>query len=346
MTDKRGLRSEERVDGFRRYKSALTRIAYSTELTRRPQLIPHGTNRTEFRRKRRRQAQWIFHLVLPPTSCTLDMLRDARAMFLSCCILWLILWAARAAAQEAPELVLQTGHPSFVDKLAFSSDSRTLLSHGFDGSIRVWDLSNRSIRRSWERDALAANRLQTFALSSTGEEILVRNMRSGADVVSVASGQRVGGFDPSIMSDDQRAKSPPTAIVTAVAESPDGQWRVASDDAGSIIAFSTHTNSARIVQRTGSPATDFWFNPQATRLVIARQDGSLLLFTMDMAQRAQTPPDFKLKPGTSVAITKEGDVLLATGEPGKIILSNLTKGAVQEIACRCAMEMLSGDGTP
>jgi WD40 repeat protein len=264
-------------------------------------------------------------------------------MRLSCCILSLILTVSAALAQNAPELVLQTGHPGFVDGLAFSSDTRTLLSHGFDGSIRVWDLPHRSIRRTWEKDALVAGRFQTFALSSTGQEILVGNMRSGADVVSIASGQRVGGFDLSIMSDAQRAKSMPITIVTAVTESPDGQWRVGSDDTGSIIAFSTHSNSARIVQRTGSPATNFWFNPQSTRLVVGRQDGSLLLFNMDTAQRAETSTDFKLKPGTAVAV-REGDVLLATDEAGRIILSDLTKGTVQEVACRCAMEMLSGDG--
>jgi WD40 repeat protein len=265
-------------------------------------------------------------------------------MRLSCCILSLILSVFRALAQDAPELVLQTGHPSFVDRLAFSSDSRTLMSHGFDGSVRVWDLSHRSIRRTWERDTLVGDRFQTFALSSTGQEILVRNMRSGVDVVSIASGEKISGFDMSIMSDDQRAKSIPFTIVTAVAESPNGQWRVGSDDSGSIIAFSTRSKSARIVQRTGPPATDFWFSPQAKRLVVGRQDGSLLLFNMDTAQRAETPPDFKLKPGTAVAVTEEGDVFLATGEVGKITLINLTKGTVQEIACRCEMEMLSADG--
>jgi WD40 repeat protein len=258
----------------------------------------------------------------------------------------LILCISKVLAQSPPELVLQTGHAGFVDQLEFSASGRVLLSHGIDGSIRVWDLTTHSLIRTWDNDFLIADGNQDFALSASGKEILFGGVTDEAKVVSVATQKEVSGFSPTITSATERA-NPASEVrfgITAVAESPDGQWRVASNNQGCIVAFQEGSDRATTIQRSGRPAMNFWFNPNSSRLLVERDDQSLLFYNFDTGQKMETPEDFKLDPTTAVAVTNAGEIILARGEQGKIALFNLATGTVRYKLCRCVQVMLSGDG--
>jgi WD40 repeat protein len=242
-------------------------------------------------------------------------------------------------------MVLQTGRPGFVDQLEFSGgDGHRLLTHGMDGSIRVWDLREHSIVRIWDKDLLIADGSSAFALSSTGNEILFGNGLDVAKVVSVASGKQISGFSPTIDASGDNRFAARTGV-SFVAESPDGQWRVAGNGGGSIVAFQQKTNSARMLQREGSAAIKIWFSLDASHALVERFDQSLLFYNFDTGEKRQTPPDFKIEPGTEAALTTNGEVLLTKQAEGEILLSNLATRTAKEFSCRCELPMISGDGS-
>ena len=92
--------------------------------------------------------------------------------------LMLVLVSALAAGQEQsgyPELVLQTGHGAWVDWLAFSVEGDTLVSRAQDGSIKVWSVKTRSIRRSFQRDRVSSDlgASEPISVSKNGDRLLL-----------------------------------------------------------------------------------------------------------------------------------------------------------------------------
>src|ERR1700678_2102929 len=181
--------------------------------------------------------------------------------------------SASASAQQAavhPEIVLQTGHGDQVDYLAFSGDGKILVSRGQDGSIKVWDLDSKTVMRSFNRDQLSsqAGFSEPVSLSSEGDRLLIGRIYGYAGDVTVADAEEHGALNPFLGPEVKSVnpfKGPP---VTAVAESYDGRWKIISNSDGTIVAFDTSRDSAQIVQRNGSSATDIHFEWRTNRLLI------------------------------------------------------------------------------
>jgi WD40 repeat protein len=268
------------------------------------------------------------------------MMRYVPLWFFPLLVSWLSF-----AGQTAPELVLNTGHAGYVDRLEFSVDGATLLTHSEEGSIRVWDLRKNTILRVWDRDPMISDRTQPFAISGSGDHLLFGKLNGAAQMVAVSSGAEVGsGYVVSLKLPN--GELPRFDPLMSVAESPDGAWVVGSNFDGAVVAFSTKGDSARIIQRSGSPALRFWFNSQSTRLVFENRDRSLRLYDLETALRSQSSEGYKLSNTAALAFNNAGALLKADSGGATVTVTNMTEGGVRRIPCPgCIHAMLSADGT-
>jgi WD40 repeat protein len=72
----------------------------------------------------------------------------------------------RAPAQDL-EIVSNTGHAGIVNRLAFSSDGAQLLSGGYYGTLKLWDIASLKLLRSFPEDG----EVEALAFSPDGQRI-------------------------------------------------------------------------------------------------------------------------------------------------------------------------------
>src|SRR5207237_646544 len=87
------------------------------------------------------------------------------------------LWAMFCQAQR-PELVLQTGHASWVAAVAFSPDGRLLASGSNDGTCKLWDVATGTMLRSLKAPADAAQQVTDVAFSADGRTLITEGLFS------------------------------------------------------------------------------------------------------------------------------------------------------------------------
>jgi WD40 repeat protein len=71
-----------------------------------------------------------------------------RILCLAPCVSLVFLLSAGTAAGQKPELVLQTGHASWIYSVTFSPDGKLLASGGLDLTIKIWEVSTGTLLRS------------------------------------------------------------------------------------------------------------------------------------------------------------------------------------------------------
>jgi WD40 repeat protein len=244
-----------------------------------------------------------------------------------------------------PDLVLQTGHGDSVDDLAFSGNGSTLVSHGQDGTIKVWDLGAATLLRSFERDRVSSEARfhEPVSLSAKGDTLLVGRIYGYADEVALADGKAHNGLNPSLGPEAKPTNKFKGPQVTAVAESYDGRWKAVANSDGTILAFDTQRNTAQVVQRTGPTATRIRFMRGAARLLVRRYDNTLIFRDLDRGLGGVIP-DLTLSIGADFGFGPNGEIFTVDLEQDQLVVSDLISGANRRTECHCAQVMLSGDG--
>ena len=137
--------------------------------------------------------------------------------------------AADAEGQEKVEFVPQIMHADAVTSVAFSSDGEHVLSGSKDKTIKLWDVANGALLRTFEGHA---NSVTSIAFSPNGEHVLSGNYDKTLKLWDATTGVLLrtflGSADP----------------VLSVAFSPDGD-RVLGGDEQSVRLWDTSSGKLR-----------------------------------------------------------------------------------------------------
>jgi cytochrome c len=264
-----------------------------------------------------------------------------------------VLWFAllTAAVPAAADLV---GHGGIVRAVAVSSDGRTVLTGGFDYTVRVWDfLEQRQIDRLGEHEgpvnavsfigrgerAVSGGDDGQVLLWDVGTATMARRLPPHASRVTAlavsADGRLVasGGWDGLVRVWDLAAERVvrelrQEAPVTALAFTSAADQIVAGDRDGSIRVWSTANGGATIVLgRSGTGVTQVRALASGGQIVTAGIDGSLALW--DAAERTEL---LRLrhsdKPIYALALDADGKTAIAAGWDGSIVHWSLSTGRV------------------
>jgi WD40 repeat protein len=276
---------------------------------------------------------------------------------------WLSAAGASQQTRGVPHLVLQTGHGSPVNQLTFSSNGHLLGSHSSDGTTKVWDVAAGSIVWSFDQKGggpgIAPS--EEFAPISISEaQLLSGNELGYVDEISMQTGTVSGRLIPSTNASSDPKNSYQGPPIVALAQSDDGKWRVVCNGAGRVAAFETGKAAPLIVQSSGAPATNLWFDSRSHRLLVRFEDKSTLFQDLDGGEGVRLP-QLNLEQDASVAFSPSGDLLiLQTMDKGFLLttfsehdLSRKAKAGeqgidpsnVRQVSCACAQVLLSADGT-
>ena len=94
-------------------------------------------------------------------------------------------------AHTFAEVALLTGHTSYVNSVAFSADSKKLVSGGEDGTARLWDVQTGQLLRTYEGHKAVAKAFHR----NEGQAVPVKSVAFSPDGKTIAS----GGDDEDVM---------------------------------------------------------------------------------------------------------------------------------------------------
>src|SRR6201991_2603140 len=110
----------------------------------------------------------------------------SRGLLFISTLLWNLLTfpsGAQIPSRPKPELIVQTGHSSSIEALAFSLDGRILASASDDGTVRVWDVIN-----GWELRTLRVREVQRLDFS---RDLTVLSINSGKSQWDLSTGMQI-----------------------------------------------------------------------------------------------------------------------------------------------------------
>ncbi|MBF0559541.1 MAG: WD40 repeat domain-containing protein [Nitrospirae bacterium] len=245
---------------------------------------------------------------------------------------------AGAAPKNSPELVLQSGHGAQIEYLSFSGNGKVLVSRDLNSSIKVWDVTRRTIVRAFNTDRYINS---AISISGSGEHLLLDALQGYVDEVLVSSGAVINGFLPTLNKDTSTLQN---GVVTAMAQSRDGKYVIICDFAGSILAYNMQEHGVHIIQRSGKFVSSIWVGQDRNLALFRFNDGTVLLNDLDTSL-SYGIDGFTMGDLDVAAITATGDILVASEIGSDLRVINLTKGQVKTLPCRCQEPMLSADGT-
>ncbi len=214
-----------------------------------------------------------------------------------------------------PELVVQTGHVSFVNSVAFSPDGKTLASGSEDNTIKLWNVESGKQIKSLEGHASAVNSVvfspdgKTLASGSGDTTIKLWNAETGQQIKSI----EVLNF-----------------TVKSVAFSPDGKTLALCSDGNTFIRLWNVENGQQtntLKGHTGS-VESVVFSPDGKTLASGSYDHTVKLWNVESGQMIKSFEGHTERI-LSVAFSPDGKTLASGSWDTKIKLWNIESG--QEI---------------
>ena len=134
------------------------------------------------------------------------------------------LWPA-----DGGEPVFMSGHNAGVNKVAFSADGKWLYSASVDGSIKLWDVEQKSEKRVIARNGFGINVMALGGANSNETWVAYGSQDGVTRIVDIESGEQLHDFT--------LERRP----ILAMALSPDGKRLATGDGHGYITVISTET---------------------------------------------------------------------------------------------------------
>jgi WD40 repeat protein len=186
----------------------------------------------------------------------------------------LLIWDARTGKQTGSF----TGHTKPVTCVAFSPDSRWIVSSSYDGTLRVWEVAK-------------------------GKNIMTFNGRAGVNSVSFSrDGKRIVSGGAAIQNQGVHAMGEVTLwdsatsqqvwtitghnhVVESVAYSPDGKWIVSGSDDRSLKIWDAESGQeTKTFRGHGDMVTSVAFSPDGKRIVSASRDFTIRIWNVALGE--------------------------------------------------------------
>jgi Tol biopolymer transport system component len=190
-----------------------------------------------------------------------------------------------------------TGHTRLVEAVAFSPDGRTLASCGFDGTVRLWDLSR------WEGERPAV-----YGILAHPSVVYAMAFSPDGSLLAAAASRSVTIWsrDPSYHREVERSGETHHAL----AFSPDGRTLALGADDGSVRLWEMPAARERAVLRGHTGAIRcVAFSPDGKRLVSGSKEGRLVAWDAIGGSELRTLVETGDSPVSSVAFSPDGRTL-------------------------------------
>lgn len=262
--------------------------------------------------------------------------------------------AARTVAeiQQQPELIIQTGHTSLVNSVAFSSDGKTLASGGGDNAIKIWDIqTGRQIKSlaghtSYILSVAFSPDGQKLASGGFDNTIRLWDAKSGTFIRSfeghtggifsaafAPDGRTLAsaGFDKTIklwnveLGREIKSLAGHTEVIFSVEFSPDGKTLASGSLDNSIKLWDTSTGLHRTLNAHTKEVWSVTFSPDGKTLASGSPDGTIKLW--DVVTGNQTK-SFEVHTAIlySVVFSPDGKTLASSGANNTVKLWDIATG--------------------
>ncbi len=233
------------------------------------------------------------------------------------------LWLTDPGGAGGQRLLTLAGHTAAVSSVAFSPNTRTIVTGGVDRSVRVWDAGSGQLLRTMTGDSEAISSVaflpdgKRIASGSLDRTILLWNSDNGQSIRTLRSDQTYSWEVP--------------PAVWSIAVSPDGS-RIVSGSADATVKIWNDSSGEllHILKGHGDVVTSVAYFPNGKAVVSGSKDGTVRIWDAETGAFVRTLTGHAGQILT-VAVSPDGKRIAAAGSGNSVVIWNAATGQQQRV---------------
>lgn len=228
---------------------------------------------------------------------------------------WRYLWQACQGRQE----YTFTGYSNLVKRVAFSPDGRLLGSACYDQSVKIWDVTNRTLWAEFQAD----DQVENVAFSPDGKRVMYYDQSKKVSCLDLASRQLIFAITNQAKA---MAVCPRCDLLAVSISKPAASSAVSTNDDDDRCVLLVDSRDGRRLFSLPESGNVLRFSPDGRRLAASSEsDGSVRIWdleTKNMITSSKGPNS-----AMDLAFSPDGASLAEAGDDGLLLLWNLSTDA-------------------